>query len=206
MSKYWKIFIVITCLLSVVAILNSFFNINIKTIDVEGANMIGWITVILEVSVAVIAILFAYNVISFEKRVKEKIQETEKKLKKEFSSTIKTLENEFLVSIYLLLGQTYSSIGKHFDAVHYYLEFLRLAPKDFIMNEWNKKGTVTIKQELEKLRTTQKIPSPLKKEWLKILYRMIDIDTIDTEGLIASVNLLGTFEITNENDTQKIPS
>ena len=188
MSRFWKILVIITCLLSIVAIFIS-FRINIESISVEGADVVAWSVGILQISIAIIAILFAYNVISFEKRVEKKIQEAENKLKAEFDDAIKKLEDEAVVTIIFMQGHTYSKLGKSLDASYFYLELLRVASTKN-MNVLNEDVVTVIKNELNKLKE-QEIPATQKEEWLKILYK-IDVKNIGIEELISTVKSLNT--------------
>ena len=193
MNGFWKTLVIITCLLSVIAIFVS-IGINIESISVEGVDVLAWAVGILQISIAVIAILFAYNVISFEKRVKEKIQEAENKLKTELDDAIKKFEVSFNSTIALVQAQMYAQLQQPFEASFWYLEFLRRTPKESL-EQLSKEEIAMIKEELNKLRE-QEIPLFQKEIWLQTLYG-IYIKDKGIEDLISSVNSLKAFDLKN---------
>ena len=188
MSRFWKILVIITCLLSVIAIFIS-FRINIEFVSVEGADILAWSVGILQISIAVIAILFAYNVISFEKRVKTKIQEAENKLQAEFRDEIKRIELETVASLAVVQADAFSILEKPFEASLFYFEFLRRMPKGMVLNKGEVEKIQNALYELEECEF--EISSYRKEEWLKILYR---VDIEDIEDLISSVKSLKTYD------------
>jgi len=174
-KKTWeKLFVIIAFILSIVAILNSFFNINIKTISIEGSDVVGWSVGILQVSITIVVSWQIYHVVVFEGKVDEKIKSVSENLEEHINQEIEKQTLTTNVKICQTLGFVFTQSNDSFNAIIWYMEAI-----DYLLKLPNNEVSINIeisyvRKEVEKVQNEQDImiDSRLQNKCLKVLYQI----------------------------------